>query len=100
MMKGFDRLPVHRAGPFLTCFRHFRVVEPHRMTGTDETDEYRYLWDGSEDGWVVITSGLGLGSIFNTETRMALLIEDNALYARVIELMRRHRCPFLDHFPQ
>jgi len=71
------------------------------MTGADdETAEYRCLWDGSEDGWVVITSGIGLGTIFNTGTRMALLIEDNALYARVIELMRTHGRPFLDHFPR
>lgn len=67
---------------------------------TDEAAEYHYLWDGSEEGWVVLRTKAALGTIFNTNTRMALLIEDNAVYARVIELMRTHGRPFLDSIPQ
>ncbi|MEU9918916.1 hypothetical protein [Streptomyces sp. NPDC051001] len=67
------------------------------MTG--EVAEYHYLWDGSEEGWVVLRTKALLGTIFNTNTRMALLIEDNAVYVRVIEQMRTHGCPFLDSIP-
>ncbi|WP_327728708.1 hypothetical protein OG250_20770 [Streptomyces sp. NBC_00487] len=66
---------------------------------TDEINEYAFLWDGSEGGWAVITSDLGLGAIYNTRTQMALLIEDDNLNARVIELMREHSRPFLDFIP-
>ncbi|MFD7379996.1 hypothetical protein [Streptomyces mirabilis] len=66
----------------------------------DEAAEYNYLWDGSEEGWVVLRTKAALGTIFNTNTHMALIIEDNAVYARVIELMRTHGRPFLDSIPQ
>ncbi|MEV7891832.1 hypothetical protein ACWD3I_48310 [Streptomyces sp. NPDC002817] len=66
---------------------------------TDEATEYHYLWDGSEEGWVVLRTKAALGTIFNINTRMALLIEDNAVYARVIEQMRTHGRPFLDSIP-
>lgn len=65
----------------------------------DGAAEYHYLWDGSEPGWVVLRTRVALGTLFNTNTRMALVIEDNAVYARVIELMRTHGRPFLDSFP-
>lgn len=67
---------------------------------TDEAAEYHYVWDGSEEGWVVLRTTVALGTIFNTDTRLALLIEDNAVYARVIEMMRTHGRPFLDSLPQ
>ncbi len=40
---------------------------------TYQPENLNYLWDGSEDGWVVFTSDLGLGTIYNIHTRMALL---------------------------
>ncbi|MER6788544.1 hypothetical protein ABT330_28710 [Streptomyces sp. NPDC000658] len=67
---------------------------------TDEAAEYEYVWDGSEDGWVVLRTKAALGTIFNINTHMALLIEDNAVYTQVIELMRAHGRPFLDSIPQ
>ncbi|WP_427920041.1 hypothetical protein [Streptomyces sp. cg40] len=70
------------------------------MTETDESAEYSYLWDGAEDGWVVVRTSFAAGTVFNTSTRMALLVEDDALHARVIELMRAHGRPFLDSFPR
>ncbi|ELP64411.1 hypothetical protein ACKI1I_46470 [Streptomyces turgidiscabies] len=66
---------------------------------TDEAAEYHCLWDGSEAGWVVLRTEVALGAIYNINTRMALLVEDNAVYARVIELMRTHERPFLDSLP-
>ncbi|MER8029859.1 hypothetical protein ABTZ78_12945 [Streptomyces bauhiniae] len=65
---------------------------------TDEPESLDYLWDGTEEGWVVLTSklGLGLGTIYNTETHMALILEDEAEYVRVLEAMREHGRPFLD----
>ncbi|ELS50977.1 hypothetical protein [Streptomyces viridochromogenes] len=66
---------------------------------TDEHESLDYLWDGTEDGWVVITSDLGLGTIYNTETRMALLLEDETEYEHAIQAMREHGRPFLDSIP-
>ncbi|MFE7278546.1 hypothetical protein [Streptomyces sp. NPDC057623] len=65
---------------------------------TSEADEYAFLWNGTEDGWVVIRTTAG-EAIYNTRTQRALLIEDNALATRVIALMREHDRPFLDHIP-
>ncbi|MCX5398842.1 hypothetical protein [Streptomyces sp. NBC_00102] len=66
---------------------------------TDEVAAYHYLWDGSEDGWVVLRTRVALGTIFNTRERVALVIEDDAVYARVIQLMSTHGRPFLDTIP-
>ncbi|MEV5342874.1 hypothetical protein AB0K93_31030 [Streptomyces sp. NPDC052676] len=66
---------------------------------TSEQESLSYLWDGTEDGWVVITSDLGLGTIYNTETRMALLLEDETEYEHAIQAMREHGRPFLDSIP-
>ncbi|MFF8671479.1 hypothetical protein [Streptomyces sp. NPDC015242] len=66
---------------------------------TNECESLNYLWDGSEDGWVVITSDLGLGTIYNTKTRMALLLEDEGEYEHAIQAMREHGRPFLDSVP-
>ncbi|MFD6420953.1 hypothetical protein [Streptomyces sp. NPDC060198] len=66
---------------------------------TDEAAEYHYVWDGSEEGWVVLRTRVALGTIFNTRDRLALVIEDDAVYARVIHLMSVHGRPFLDTLP-
>lgn len=66
---------------------------------TDRHESLDYLWDGSEAGWVVITSDLGLGTIYNTRTRMALLLEDELEYEHAIQAMRDHGRPFLDSIP-
>jgi len=66
---------------------------------TDEHESLDYLWNGTEDGWVVITSDLGLGTIYNTGTRMALLLEDETEYEHAIQAMREHGRPFLEAVP-
>ncbi|MDH6522586.1 F0F1-type ATP synthase gamma subunit [Streptomyces sp. SAI-135] len=66
---------------------------------TDQPESLDYLWDGTEDGWVVITSDLGLGTIYNTETHMALILEDEAEYEHAIRMMHEHGRPFLDSMP-
>ncbi|MGW5046307.1 hypothetical protein [Streptomyces griseoluteus] len=65
----------------------------------EEHEGLDHLWDGSEDGWVVIRSDLGLGTIYNRETHMALLLEDEAEYEHAIEAMHEHDRPFLDCIP-
>ena len=66
---------------------------------TDGCESLDYLWDGTDDGWVVITSDFGLGTIYNTKTHMALLLEDEAEYEYAIKAMREHGRPFLDTMP-
>ncbi|MDH6604555.1 F0F1-type ATP synthase gamma subunit [Streptomyces sp. SAI-208] len=66
---------------------------------TDQNESLDYLWDGTEEGWVVITSDLGLGTIYNTKTHMALILEDEAEYEHAIRAMREHGRPFLDSIP-
>lgn len=63
------------------------------------TGEYDYLWDGSEDGWVVLRGNSTPGTIYNTKSGTALVIEDDDAYERVIESMREHGRPFLDSMP-
>ncbi|HLL36286.1 MAG TPA: hypothetical protein VK545_20935 [Streptomyces sp.] len=57
---------------------------------TSEADEYSCLWNGTEEGWVVIQTDAG-EAIHNTRTQRALLIEDNDVSMRVIDLMPRTR---------
>ncbi|WP_267715996.1 hypothetical protein [Streptomyces sp. CoH17] len=44
---------------------------------TQKTGGYEFLWDGSEEGWVVVRTKNGPGAIYNTMTRQALVIEDD-----------------------
>ncbi|WP_372351348.1 hypothetical protein [Streptomyces sp. KL116D] len=67
---------------------------------TEEFEALAHLWDGTDGNWVVIASDLGLGTIYNVDTRMALLLEDEEECERAIEAMRVHGRPFLDRFPQ
>ncbi|MFF8711751.1 hypothetical protein ACF07T_09950 [Streptomyces sp. NPDC015184] len=66
---------------------------------TQKTGGYRFLWDGSEKGWVVVRTKNGPGAIYNTMTGQALVIEDDDEYERTIRLMGEHGCPFLDSIP-
>jgi len=56
-------------------------------------EHYKYLWDGSSAGWVLIRVNDDRPDeqpryvIFNTETNRALLIEDDVIYAEVKEMM-------------
>ncbi len=66
---------------------------------TQKTSGYEFLWDGSEEGWVVVRTKNGPGAIYNTMTRQALVIEDDDEHEHAIRMMREHACPYLDSIP-
>ena len=49
-------------------------------------DDYRYLWDGSQPGWVLLAAGDDYLP-YNQETRRALIIEDDDEFEQVVEKM-------------
>ena len=59
-------------------------------------NEYVYLWDGSSDAWALLHINADKPDehprylIMNRETKRALLIRDDAVYARVKEEMLSH----------
>lgn len=59
-------------------------------------DQYSYLWDGSAPAWALLHINSSSREeepryvIVNTDTKRTLLIQDNATYARVKELMLEH----------
>ncbi|GHF55595.1 hypothetical protein [Streptomyces griseosporeus] len=62
---------------------------------TDAEEEYAFLWNGTEEGWVTVQTEVG-ETIWNISTRRALLIDDDDLASQVIHLMHEHGCPSLD----
>lgn len=63
-------------------------------------ERHKYLWDGTEEGWVLIKSRRGrLPTIYNLQTKMALTIDDDRLYQEVVERMRESGTPILDSLP-
>lgn len=65
----------------------------------NELEEFAYLWDGSEPGWCLVrvdaTKPLGAAAlaIYNRDASHALIIEDDKVYAQVIERMSTAGCP-------
>ena len=58
----------------------------------DELDQYAYLWDGSEPGWMLVTfPGTG-DSIVNRLRIKCLRIKDTSLHSRVCERMKAAGC--------
>ncbi|ALC27483.1 hypothetical protein ABE83_10580 [Streptomyces sp. CFMR 7] len=66
---------------------------------TSQSDKYAFLWDGSEEGWVVIRTKIGPGAIYNIATHTALVIENDQAAERAIRLMRENGRPLLDSIP-
>ncbi|HYQ40904.1 MAG TPA: hypothetical protein VER11_03025 [Polyangiaceae bacterium] len=69
-----------------------------------DIDEYEYLWDGSEPEWVLVrvsrTSPDAVATvIYNTKTRMALIIEIDELAEAVQEKMLERKVRVLDSIP-
>ena len=66
-----------------------------------DSGSFEYLWDGTEEGWVLVHVGKGpLPVIFNRVTRMALIIdEDDELYASVVQQMIDHGKEVLKELP-
>jgi len=83
-------------GDYFHQGRVFRV-EPAQVT--QKTGGYEFLWDGSDEGWVVVRTKSGPGAIYNTMTRQALVIEDDDEYEHAIRMMREHGRPFVDSVP-
>ncbi|MEU3465566.1 hypothetical protein ABZ721_37220 [Streptomyces sp. NPDC006733] len=67
------------------------------MDGAD--DQFSHVWEGSEEGWVVIRSEITAGAICNLKSSRLLVIEDDGEYVRAISLMLQHARPLLDDFP-
>jgi hypothetical protein len=58
-----------------------------------ELSDFAYLWDGSEQGWVIVSMRNGTRyQIFNLITRDALLIENDMILPVVIEKMKLSDC--------
>jgi hypothetical protein len=54
-------------------------------------ESFSYLWDGSDDGWVLVRlSNMPQPAILNLVTGRALIIEDNESYAAVVQRMIDH----------
>ena len=56
----------------------------------DEIDTFGYLWSSPNGPWVLVAieGDTTLPVIFNQETRVALIVEDDDLYRAVVERMR------------
>ncbi len=61
--------------------------------------DHAYLWDGSEPGWCLVqvnpdkSLGMSAFAIYNRKHAHALIIEDDEIYAQVIERMLAAGCP-------
>ena len=70
----------------------------------DPTREYSYLWDGSEEGWVVWELPARHGKarnrlIFNLHDRTALIIEDDVIASAVADEMLSRGCTVITKAP-
>jgi hypothetical protein len=60
-------------------------------------DSFSYLWDGSEEGWTLVRSDrVPQPTIYNRVDRSALIIEDDELYADVVQKMIEQGAEILD----
>ena len=64
-----------------------------------DAESFGYLWDGTEEGWVLVR-GRGLPTIFNRVTRMALVVEDDDLWASVVQQMIERGAEVLEELPR
>lgn len=66
-----------------------------------ELTEYRYLWDGSEPGWVLlkVPDEPGVYCVFHKTNRVMLLIESERVNEAVCKKMRESGCEILDELP-
>jgi len=65
-------------------------------------DEYRFLWDGTDPGWVLIRDPVSTDrhSIYNTLKQIAMLIEDDSIHAAVCARMMASGCEVLNDLPR
>ena len=57
---------------------------------SEQISEYRYLWDGSEEGWVLLSAPKLCGGfcIFNENSRFLMHIDDEELNAALCDRMK------------
>ncbi len=72
---------------------------------SDRTNDFEYLWDGSEDGWRLLNvSGPDWDSdlpyaIVNVDTRELLSISDPKLQRAVIKKLLNENAPVISEMP-
>ncbi|MFH9355587.1 hypothetical protein [Kitasatospora sp. NPDC017646] len=65
-----------------------------------DLEEYAYLWDGSETGWILYWGKIvDIPTIFNRITREILLVEDEDEWRALAEVTRSRGVSVLDGFP-
>ena len=62
-------------------------------------EEYSYLWDGSQSGWVVLKD-VYENTIFNKETKSVLLVEDEDLNNRLAAMMIMNNCQVISKYSE
>ena len=63
---------------------------------SDNESDFSYLSDGSEDGWVLVQGALDGYGIVNKKRMVALVVDDDALYARLTQRMLQAKCEILN----
>lgn len=68
----------------------------------DYLSEYKYLWDGSESGWVLIKTPNNSGdyTVFNKFNRVFLHFDDPKIKEIICNEMIKRNCEQIDDFPQ
>ncbi len=68
---------------------------------TYEIEKYKYLWDGSAPGWVLLKAPdlAGEYCIFNEHTSTLLHTEDDQLNLLLCQRMRESGCKTIDKLP-
>jgi len=73
------------------------------MNNSTATSDYKYLWDGSTRGWILLRNEVAnepaQWTIFNLDTYAALIIEDERIHADVCRERLAHGAPVLDRLP-
>ena len=63
------------------------------------SDSFRHLWDGTDEGWVLVRSRRSLPAIYNRVTRTALIIDDDEVYEEVVQEMLDHGIELFERLP-
>lgn len=64
------------------------------------TDDYSYLWDGSEEGWVLISFTESTEPlIYNEMSHEALIIDDSELHREIVSIMVANGKELLSDMP-
>lgn len=72
-------------------------LTPH---ASDDPEDYAYLWDGSEPGWILCKGKISdIPSIFNRVTRMMLVVEDSEEWRALADRMLEQGVPLLGGIP-